>query len=190
MPWTSVVCVCLASIRHLLLPFYPMWIWRVCLSEGLTRLWLHELRQLLGQEIFKPFFCCSQRLVQRVNRGLKQEQSESPDEIPAQEMSLPLISAYTDQLSLAVPMAVFNNRTHRTCLRLMPGILLRPYTELFCGQFYTWTSWLNCSVAQSRPTLCSPRSSPPGSSVHGIFQARILEWVAISSRKGSSQPRD
>ena len=33
-------------------------------------------------------------------------------------------------------------------------------------------------------------SCPPGSSVHGIFQARILEWVAISSSRGSSQPRD
>ena len=32
--------------------------------------------------------------------------------------------------------------------------------------------------------------SPPGSSVHGIFHARILEWVAISSSKGSSRPRD
>ena len=36
-------------------------------------------------------------------------------------------------------------------------------------------------VAQSGPTLCNPRDcSPPGSSVHGILQARILEWVAIS----------
>ena len=34
---------------------------------------------------------------------------------------------------------------------------------------------------QSCPTLCDPiDSSPPGSSVHGIFQARTLEWVAIS----------
>ena len=33
-------------------------------------------------------------------------------------------------------------------------------------------------------------TSPPGSSVHGIFQARILQWVAISSSRGSSQPRD
>ena len=32
--------------------------------------------------------------------------------------------------------------------------------------------------------------TPPGSSVHGILQARILEWVAISFSKGSSQPRD
>ena len=38
-----------------------------------------------------------------------------------------------------------------------------------------------CSVAQSRPTLCNPLDCIlPGFSVHGIFQARILEWVAIS----------
>ena len=44
-------------------------------------------------------------------------------------------------------------------------------------------------VTQSCLTLCNPMS-PPGSSVHGIFQARILEWVAISFFRGSSQPRD
>ena len=48
-----------------------------------------------------------------------------------------------------------------------------------------------CLAAQSCPTLCDPMDySPPGSSVHGILQARILEWVAISSSRGSSQPRD
>ena len=46
-----------------------------------------------------------------------------------------------------------------------------------------------CSLAQSCLTLCDPLDcSLPGSSVHGIFQARILEWVAISSSRGSSQP--
>ena len=46
-------------------------------------------------------------------------------------------------------------------------------------------------VTQSCPILCDPMdSSLPGSSVHGIFQARILEWVAISFSRGSSQPRD
>ena len=40
-------------------------------------------------------------------------------------------------------------------------------------------------------TLCDPMDcSLPGSSVHGILQARILEWVAMSSSKGSSQPWD
>ena len=47
-----------------------------------------------------------------------------------------------------------------------------------------------CSV-QSCLTLYSSRDcNPPGSSVHGIFQTRILEWIAISSSRGSSQPRD
>ena len=46
-------------------------------------------------------------------------------------------------------------------------------------------------VAQSCPTLCDPMDcSLPGSSVHGTFQARILEWAAISFSKESSQPRD
>ena len=44
---------------------------------------------------------------------------------------------------------------------------------------------------QSCPTLCDPIDcSLPGSSVHGILQARILEWVAISFPRGSSRPRD
>ena len=45
--------------------------------------------------------------------------------------------------------------------------------------------------APSSPTLCDPMDcSLPGSSVHGIFQARILQWVAFSPSGESSQPRD
>ena len=44
---------------------------------------------------------------------------------------------------------------------------------------------------QSCPTLCDPMDcNLPGSCVHGIFQARILEWVAIPFSRGSSRPRD
>ena len=44
---------------------------------------------------------------------------------------------------------------------------------------------------QSYPTLCDPIDySPPGFSLHGSFQARILEWVALSSSRGSYPPRD
>ena len=72
-----------------------------------------------------------------------------------------------------------------------------------CGKDLQWTSdglrnnekhrhevkW--SEVAQSCPTLCNPMDySLQGSSVHGIFQARVLEWVAISSSRGSSRPRD
>ena len=50
---------------------------------------------------------------------------------------------------------------------------------------------LKVLVAQSYPTFCDPMDySPPGFSVHGLLQARILEWVAISSSRGSSWPRD
>ena len=46
-------------------------------------------------------------------------------------------------------------------------------------------------VTQSCPTLCDPMDcNLPGSSVRGIFQARVLEWGAISFSRGSSQPRD
>ena len=48
-----------------------------------------------------------------------------------------------------------------------------------------------CLVTQSCLTLWDPMDcSLPGFSVHGILQARILEWVAISSSRGSSQQRD
>ena len=46
-------------------------------------------------------------------------------------------------------------------------------------------------VAQPSAAVCDSMScSPPGSSVHGILQASILEWVAIPFRRGSSQSRD
>ena len=53
----------------------------------------------------------------------------------------------------------------------------------FCPRVY--------AVPQPCPMLCSPMDySPPGSSAHGIFQARILEWGAISFSRASSQPKD
>ena len=54
----------------------------------------------------------------------------------------------------------------------------------------------NCAVLcakslQSCPTFCNPKDcSPPGSSIHGILQVRILEWVAISFSRGCLPPRD
>ena len=57
----------------------------------------------------------------------------------------------------------------------------------------TWRTPFCCCylVIKLYFTLCNPKDcSPPGSSVCGIFQARILEWVAISFSRGSFQPRD
>ena len=67
---------------------------------------------------------------------------------------------------------------------------------LLCFALYTdgWPQYIMCVcglVAQSCPTLCDPLDcSLPGSSVHGILQARILEWVTISFSRASSQCRD
>ena len=69
--------------------------------------------------------------------------------------------------------------THDNCLA---SAFLSPNVSLITS------CW---SDAKSGPILCDPIDcSSPGSSVHGISQARILEWVAISFSKGSSQCRD
>ena len=56
----------------------------------------------------------------------------------------------------------------------------------------TWISFISgCSVTQLCPTLCNPTDcSPPGSPVHGILQARILEWGVISFSRDSSWLRE
>ena len=59
-----------------------------------------------------------------------------------------------------------------------------------CENYYKSVA-VKVLVAQSCPTLCDPMDCiPPGSSVHGILQARIPEWVAILFSKESFQPRD
>ena len=96
---------------------------------------------------------------------------------------------------------IFGNRTDRriscggsgsvTHLGILLKFILKsklPKTVIFSPSFACCCCC--CSVAKLCPTLCNPMDcSPPGSSVHGIFQARTLEWLAISSSRGSSQPR-
>ena len=54
-----------------------------------------------------------------------------------------------------------------------------------------WKTDRCCLVTKLYPTLCNPMyCSLPGSSIHGISQARILDWVAMSFSRGSSWPRD
>ena len=61
------------------------------------------------------------------------------------------------------------------------------FTQAMCHVLGEWV----VKVAQLSPTLCDPMDcSPPGSSVHGILQARVLEWVAMPFSRGSSQLRD
>ena len=73
-----------------------------------------------------------------------------------------------------------------------PTVILRdPGTHEAERQLQTCRNDKLASVAQSCPILYDPVDcSPPGSSVHGTLQARILEWAAIAFSRGSFQPRD
>ena len=64
-------------------------------------------------------------------------------------------------------------RTSLSCLCLLPSF---------------WVPW--CQLSRVRLFIDPMDCSPSGSSVHGIHQARIWEWVAISFSRGSSWPRD
>ena len=75
-------------------------------------------------------------------------------------------------------------------LSTITNSFIRPCLKLYCA-YESPVSVRLVLVTQSCPTFCNPMDySPPGSSVHGISQVRILEWVAISSSGGSSRPID
>ena len=62
--------------------------------------------------------------------------------------------------------------------------------EIFWVKYAIYV-YMHAKSLQSCPTLWDPMdNSPPGSSAHGILQARILEWFAMPSSRGSSWPRD
>ena len=66
------------------------------------------------------------------------------------------------------------------CEILAPQPRIKPTSPTLAGRFFT-TVPPESEVTQSCPTLCDPMDcSLPGSSIHGIFQARVLEWVAIA----------
>ena len=79
-------------------------------------------------------------------------------------------------------------------------LIIRNINIFFSKVTFRDSSWSAYSPLLSRTAKCSHSvlftlydptdCTPPGSSVHGILQARILEWIAISFSKGSSQPRD
>ena len=109
-----------------------------------------------------------------------------------------------------------DHKSYRTHSRLHPSHLIRgpgdpliAFLEVVSGriklpsvvtcaikliyiQLHRTSKWkVKVLVAQSCLTLCNPMDcSLPGSSVHGILQARVLEWVAIPFSTGSSQYRD
>ena len=81
------------------------------------------------------------------------------------------------------------DRTHNSCSYCSEG---RLFTAESLGKINICVAvYVYVLVALSYLTLCYPTDcSLPGSSIHGIFQAKVLEWVAISFSRGSSQSRD
>ena len=81
-------------------------------------------------------------------------------------------------------------RTSASCFKLQ--LLSSAFLERNKSSCCLLSTMFVCAQSlQSCLTLCEPMDySPPGSSVHGILQTQILEWVAMSSSRGSSQPRD
>ena len=89
-----------------------------------------------------------------------------------------------------------NNSSSNYLLYFIAVILTRNFIDFWeskndPGLYLTLGEVKWSEVAQPCPTLCDPRDcSLQGSTVHGIFQARVLEWVAITFSRGSSWPRD
>ena len=81
---------------------------------------------------------------------------------------------------------------NRANFKMLVSYTLKSKRDFKNQMFYSfYTVGFPAGCGWGFQTLCDPmHSSPPGSSVHGILQARILEWVAISSSRRSSQPRD
>ena len=81
-----------------------------------------------------------------------------------------------------------HTHTHTHVCKHAPDMV----TKEFCLMQSPLLLYICCLVAKSCPTLfVTPLDcSPPGSPVHGISQARILEWVAVFFSRGSSHPRD
>ena len=93
-------------------------------------------------------------------------------------------------------MSQWNPRKENTChpavITLLPLPMVNPEETLRIQDYRPLGSCAVLSlVIQSCPTLCDPMNcSLLGSSVCGILQARILEWVSVPFSRGSSQPRD
>ena len=82
----------------------------------------------------------------------------------------------------------FCNVQSPCCRNALKASIPAPNQEGACVCADLLQSMLNC---YSRGRLCDPMDCrPPGSSVHGILQAKILEWIAVPSSRGSSQPWD
>ena len=108
----------------------------------------------------------------------------------------PWTGAHQDLLSMGFARQEYWSGLPFLLLGDLPDSGMEPLSPELAGGFFSAEPPLKSlilwsEVAQSCLTLCDPMDcSLPGSSIHSIFQTRVLEWVAISFSRGSSQPRD
>ena len=103
--------------------------------------------------------------------------------------SAKLVGVFSSDLPLLGQTGHIGGTSSRRLVRL-PLCSVRPQTSP-CLPSLVRGSCVRAKLLQSDSTLCDPVDcSPPGSSVHGILLARILEWVATSFSRGYFRPRD
>ena len=92
------------------------------------------------------------------------------------------------ELDMEQQMFQIGKGLHQGCVLLFPLIYCKCLASL---NFASLPHVHACFITQSCPTVCDLLDCiPPGSFAHGICQVGILEWVAMSFSRGSSQPRD
>ena len=107
--------------------------------------------------------------------------------LPSSSLSMGYSQEYCDGLPFPIPGDLPNPGIKPTSLA-SPALTGGVFTIALLGKPHIESE---SEVAQSCPTLCDPMAcSLPGFSVHGIFQARILEWITIFFSRRSSRPRD
>ena len=112
-------------------------------------------------------------------------------------LGTPTTVACQTPLSMGFPGKDAGKGCHCLLRGIFPDLGIELMSPALAGGFFTTEPARKAridsesEVAQSYLTLCDPMDcSLPGTSIHGILQARILEWVTISLSRGSSQPRD
>ena len=136
----------------------------------------------------KQAYCIIQEIILKWNETAATDLGEQTSDMVADLCSeknehIPFLYI---NLLLIIMKLLFNNKSYFWISRVVAHVQ---------SWWMAYLSWVRASVhaksLQSYLTLCNSMDcSPPGSSVHGLLQARTLEWVAMPSSKGPSQPRD
>ena len=141
-----------------------------------------RLKSLLGQNTKGAFLLTWHQRGLTAKTSKNQSTSSSQASNNSQEPSKSWQNHFTSRFISILPASGIRS----LCVSLCACVSLYGF-ECECVWERAWAKSL-----QSYPTFCNPTdSSPPGSSVHGILQARVLEyWVAMPCSRGSSRPRD